>query len=651
MERPHEYRRKRITRYPIISCGSPSLLGVAALLILALTLVACGSPSSSPAQVRVQGALPTPTTEPTFTPSPAPKLVPTASATVAPTPTKLNATAGLTGRILDQATGKPIANATVSAGIRTATTDAEGRYTLTDLPPGQFALSVTRDGYDPALSAIVTLTAGQPLSLDLTLYTKDTSPYPQDPMLTNPLDPAGAPTAKDAERLARLQGLTGDVTKVEETKLRGTYLVNYKRGGEVRAAVASLDHDAWALTDAAGQTWWIIKVCGNLARLVPSEVKIATPQPRSLPPLAQVLAEGVSVRACASEACTVVGTLAQGKPVEVLGCLADGGWCQVGLPGGKKGWCTGKSLRQLAVATAVPVVEAVLPTAIPGAATGEEKIAFLSNRDHLNDPSAFYELYTMNPDSSQQKRITTKGLFESSLAWLPGHSQLFYGTIGNNLGIINLSDGTPVPLELPAPSRGHAGFVDLSPDGSRLAFVYVGGSSCNVFVVNVDGTDYRQLTDSQEKVLASYPSWSPNGDKLAFSIQDSRPGQILHTFWVMLPDGTAKVKLADVMARASAWSPDGKKIAFECWLPETSYKTAQDICVINSDGTNLIPLTHEKEFAWHPTWSPDGKQIAFYIQAFTNGKIEAQIYLVNIDGTGQTQLTSEGNNCCPAWSR
>jgi hypothetical protein len=283
------------------------MLEYIALLTLALAAVGCSSFGSPSAKVTLEAALSTPTLEPTFTPLPAPKSTSMASTTAAPFPTKPVTSASLTGRILDQTTGKPVANATVSAGVRPATTDAEGRYTLTDLPPGQLVLSVARDGYDPALSAIVTLAAGQSLSLDLTLYAKDTSPYPQDPMLTNPLDPAGAPTAKDAERLARLQGLTGEVTKVEETKLRGTFLVNYQRGGEVRAAVAKLNQDAWALTDAAGQTWWIIKVCGNLARLVPADVAIATPQPRSLPPLAQVLAEGVSVRTCASQACAEIG--------------------------------------------------------------------------------------------------------------------------------------------------------------------------------------------------------------------------------------------------------------------------------------------------------------------------------------------------------
>jgi hypothetical protein len=175
------------------------------------------------------------------------------------------------GRILDQETGQPVVGAKVSAGVTTATTDAQGQYALTGLVPGQYILSATHAEYDPGLSAIFTLAAGQEVSTDLSLFAPDTSPYPQDPMLTNPLDPNGAPTEKEAERLTRLQGLTGQIVSIEETKLVGDFVVNYKRGDVVRAAVAELNHEAWELTDETGRKWWIIRVCGNLASPLPEQ--------------------------------------------------------------------------------------------------------------------------------------------------------------------------------------------------------------------------------------------------------------------------------------------------------------------------------------------------------------------------------------------
>lgn len=332
------------------------------ILIIGSLTSACGATPTTPAEITVQAALPTPTLEPTFTPSPPPTdaFTPTLTDTPTPAPSPTPAPrAEVSGRILDQATNRPITDAQVRAGDQTATTNANGRYTLTGLKPDQYVLSVIHPDYDPGLSSIFTVVEGQELEIELALYAPDTSPYPQDPMLINPLDPNGAPTEKDAIRLAQEQGLIGEVVSIEETTLTGEYLVNYKIGQDIRAAVAALNHEAWELTDEAGQKWAIIKVCGNLASSLSAQKPIPTPKPIPLPPLAEVVADELVVRTCASEECAEVGTIPLGMQVEVFGCLADGvAWCEVGWLGGR-GWCTGQSLRQLAVVAAVPVVEPV----------------------------------------------------------------------------------------------------------------------------------------------------------------------------------------------------------------------------------------------------------------------------------------------------
>jgi hypothetical protein len=355
-EQASKYYRARTGRC-LIRGNASIILCLFMLLALALLLAACGAPSSAPVEVVVRTALPTPTLEPTFTPSPSPTSIPQPSPTA--TPQSL-----LSGRILDQDTNQPITGATVRVGTASATTDAEGRYALSGLPPGQYALSVTHPDYDPGLSSIFTLAAGQAHSLDLSLFAPDNSPYPKDPMLTNPLDPNGAPTAEDAERLARLQGLTGEVVDIRETKLSGEYLVNYKIDDDVRDAVAELNHEVWELTDDASRTWWILKVCGNLASPLPAEV-VATPQPQAMPLMAVVNVNELPIRACASQECEALATLAKGTQTEVKGCLGDWSWCQVGLTGGEAGWCRGGEVRFVAAVAGVPVVTEVLPTATP----------------------------------------------------------------------------------------------------------------------------------------------------------------------------------------------------------------------------------------------------------------------------------------------
>ncbi len=531
--------------YTFCRCVSCEIILVSAVTIT-LVLTACVSFEKRTEPIAIQPALATSTLEPTFTPSPPPAETPTPAPTdtltpePTPPPTPTAEQASLSGRIFDQNTNQPIAEAQVRAGTSSATTDADGRYTLTGLQPGQYVLSVTHPDYDPGLSSIFTIATGEESSIDIPLYAPDTSPYPEDPMLTNPLDPNGASTQADAEPLARLQGFTGEVISIEETKLSGEFLVNYKIGDDIRAAVAEVRHEVWELIDEAGRKWWIIKVCGNLASRLPEQAPLATPAPKPLPPMAEVLVDGLVVRECAAENCGEVGSAPLGGRVEVFGCLAHetGDWCEVGWSGGR-GWCTGQSLRQLAVVEAVPVVEAVLPTATPEIVAGGSKIFFLSNRGHPNEQIS--ELYTMNPDGSQQTQITQAGISCLFLTWMTGNDHLFCDD-----SIIEVDTGTVLSWQSPVPTvvnnKTIGGFT-WSPDGQQ--FAYLRPPFEQLYVVDADGSNGKILMDSD---FVDWPSWSPNGDKIAFSNRSE--------VYTINPDGSGLSTIANVNVRKIAWSPD-----------------------------------------------------------------------------------------------
>jgi WD40-like Beta Propeller Repeat len=82
--------------------------------------------------------------------------------------------------------------------------------------------------------------------------------------------------------------------------------------------------------------------------------------------------------------------------------------------------------------------------------------------------------------------------------------------------------------------------------------------------------------------------------------------------------------------RDAAWSADGRLIAF---MSERDGNA--EIYVMNADGTGQTRLTNDPGFDADPTFSPDG-QIAFN-STRDGGKPE--IYVMNGDGTGQTRLT------------
>ena len=81
--------------------------------------------------------------------------------------------------------------------------------------------------------------------------------------------------------------------------------------------------------------------------------------------------------------------------------------------------------------------------------------------------------------------------------------------------------------------------------------------------MDVDGSDQVRLTFNQDD--EAFPSWSPDGTKIAFT--STRGGRL--EIYVMNSDGSDQVPLAHLLPlggfhkhEAPAWSPDGARIAF-----------------------------------------------------------------------------------------
>ena len=182
----------------------------------------------------------------------------------------------------------------------------------------------------------------------------------------------------------------------------------------------------------------------------------------------------------------------------------------------------------------------------------------------------------------------------------------------------------------------------------RIAFLSSesSGSQSDIYTINPDSSDRKQLTFSQES--EEQPAWSPDGRKIAFSRYFAEANQFGRSeMFVMNADGSDQRRLTqskyDLLP---TWSPDGTKIAF--WrIDSTIMPSGQGVFVMNADGSDQRAVAPGFQ---GPAWSPDGLKLAVN----DNGDVGTYgIYLMNVDGSNRIQIT-DPSECCldydPAWS-
>ncbi|KRG71493.1 Tol-Pal system beta propeller repeat protein TolB [Pseudoxanthomonas dokdonensis] len=169
---------------------------------------------------------------------------------------------------------------------------------------------------------------------------------------------------------------------------------------------------------------------------------------------------------------------------------------------------------------------------------------------------------------------------------------------------------------------------------TRIAYITASGSGKNMryalMIADSDGFNPQVVVRSAEPLLS--PSWSPDGNKLAYVSFESGNSAI----YVQNITTGAREKIAGFRGinGSPSFSPDGSKLAMTL-----SRSGNPEIYVMDLGSRQLRQLTSQSSIDTEPTWSPDGGTI--YFTSDRGGR--PQIYQVAASGGSASRVTFEGS--------
>ena len=278
-------------------------------------------------------------------------------------------------------------------------------------------------------------------------------------------------------------------------------------------------------------------------------------------------------------------------------------------------------------------------------------ITFSSDRDadRMRGPVAnrdVQEIYFTDYDGANPQKVTNTRTLNITPAWSPDNQVIAYTSyrpsgpqgFGTFQDVILSFIHTGQRATPTSGSPQNQNYLPAwSPDGSKIAFTSNRDGNPEIYIMNRDGSGVRRMTNHPS--IDVNPTWSPTGNQIAWVSERTGTPKI----YIMNVDGTGQRSLVNEECYRPTWSGEPfNEIAYAAKtgpgfdIKIYSFATGESRKITDGIGTNESPV-----------FSPNGRHIAF--TSSRTGKV--QIFTVARDGNDLRQITREGNNKFPNWSR
>jgi TolB protein len=282
-------------------------------------------------------------------------------------------------------------------------------------------------------------------------------------------------------------------------------------------------------------------------------------------------------------------------------------------------------------------------------ATGEPGMAASRIAFSLTTEQGNKELYLIDSDGENLRRITNNNTLSLSPAWHPSGTKIAYASDkgGENWRVYELDLLTRREKALPALRDGGYMTPEYAPDGQTLAFSVGGGTNSGLFTYNLERNCCLAHLSGGPRWDDLSPSYSPDGSRMVF--QTNRFGTQVPQIMIMPAHGGEAETISPYefgksgFYAAPEWSPVGDLVAFHGSIRRGTYHIL--VADLRRGSRRLRQLTWEGNNE-DPSWAPDGRHLVFIGER----RWGYGLFVVDV-ATGQLRTLLEGRRVTvPSWS-